>query len=96
MTLILPTRRELLRGLGLLIAAPAVVRASSLMPVRSIAPIITLQDYFDRILYPIYKQRMEEAWYDMVVYGTYITDEQGNRVDPTTVYPPGTFVDAPR
>lgn len=29
-----PTRRAVLRGLGVLLAAPAIVRASSLMPVR--------------------------------------------------------------
>lgn len=32
-----PTRRRLIGGLGLLIAAPAVVRISNLMPVRIVA-----------------------------------------------------------
>jgi hypothetical protein len=34
MSLIQPTRRGFLRGMATLIAAPAIVRASSIMPVR--------------------------------------------------------------
>ncbi len=33
-----PTRRGFIKGLGLLVAAPAIVRASSLMPVRRLSP----------------------------------------------------------
>lgn len=38
--LIQPTRRGFLTGLGALLAAPAIVRASSLMPVRSMPAVI--------------------------------------------------------
>lgn len=41
MTVLVPTRRGLLQGLGMLLAAPAIVRAASLMPVRAftVAPV---------------------------------------------------------
>jgi hypothetical protein len=39
------SRRSLFAGLGALIAAPAIVRAASLMPVRAIVPVrLTLND----------------------------------------------------
>lgn len=34
MSLLVPTRRGLLQGLGLVLAAPAIVRVASIMPVR--------------------------------------------------------------
>lgn len=40
------TRRGLIGGLGLLIAAPAVVRAASLMPVRRAPLVAALDDSF--------------------------------------------------
>ena len=36
MSLILPSRRSFLGGIGSLIAAPAILKASSLMPIRGI------------------------------------------------------------
>lgn len=46
------TRRKLIGGVGLLVAAPAIVRASSLMPVKALAhlegmPVITYEDPVD-------------------------------------------------
>lgn len=38
MMVIQPTRRQLLAGIGLALAAPVIVRAASIMPVRSIEP----------------------------------------------------------
>lgn len=38
MSLIKPTRRGLILGLSALLVAPAIVRASSLMPVKAIKP----------------------------------------------------------
>jgi hypothetical protein len=64
---IVQTRRSLLIGLGAgLIAAPAVVRAASLMPVR--APglrFITMEDYLRRVLVPAAERfrREREAFY---------------------------------
>jgi hypothetical protein len=36
------SRRKFITGAGLLIAAPAIVRASSIMPVRAIEPVMSL------------------------------------------------------
>ena len=43
-------RRGLITGLIAFAAAPAIVRASSLMPVKVIKPTITIQEYADYIL----------------------------------------------
>lgn len=42
-------RRSFIRGMGALLAAPAIVRASSLMPVRKLA---LLDDQIERLLRP--------------------------------------------
>lgn len=52
MTIIQPTRRKILGGLGLLFCAPAIVKASSLMPMKALAhlegmPVIAYEDPAD-------------------------------------------------
>jgi hypothetical protein len=44
-------RRSFLRGVGLVIASPAIVRAASLMPVRAPA-VLTLSEWSSRVLTP--------------------------------------------
>ena len=54
--MILP-RRQFLTGLASLIAAPAIVKVSSLMPIKSLKPelykLITLDDYLEHIMKPM-------------------------------------------
>ena len=45
-------RRKLLVGLGALIAAPAVVRAGILMPIRGIVMPVAEPDYFACVVHP--------------------------------------------
>lgn len=40
-----PTRRGLIRGLGLLVAAPAIVKVANIMPVRAL-PLTLIDDSF--------------------------------------------------
>ncbi len=47
------TRRKFLTGMGSLLAAPAIVHAGNLMPVKA-AKLLTLEDYQVRILEPLY------------------------------------------
>jgi hypothetical protein len=51
--LIRPDRRSFLKGLGLIIAAPAIVRASSIMPVKSYAPYLDLGGRSTYVSYPV-------------------------------------------
>ena len=44
MTLEIPTRRGFITGLISLVAAPAIVRAGSLMPVKMFEPKMTIED----------------------------------------------------
>lgn len=48
---ILTSRRSLITGLVALVAAPAIVRATSLMPVRlvKLGPVVTRQDILDAL-----------------------------------------------
>lgn len=52
MTLLVPSRRGFLTGLSALLAAPAIVRFSSLMPVRALPLSITLEEYARLALQP--------------------------------------------
>ena len=67
MTLELP-RRGFLLGLGALIAAPAVVRASSLMPVRAFKQ-LTAQEYVDLIMKPMI-DKLNQQIADSIIYGS--------------------------
>lgn len=50
MTVILTTRRRFLLGLGVLAAAPAIVRVGSIMPVKSLPddPVVIIKEVFGR------------------------------------------------
>lgn len=63
-------RRGLITGLISLVAAPAIVRASSLMPVKVIKPIsyMTLDDYAERIMLPMI-EKMQEQIASSIMYG---------------------------
>lgn len=51
------SRRSFLVGAAAtLITAPAIVRAASLMPVKAMPTLLTLEDYERRILAPMYEQ----------------------------------------
>lgn len=56
------SRRGLLLGLGVIVAAPAIVRVSSLMalPRQRSIPALTFQQYLDQILLPM-EARLREA-----------------------------------
>ena len=64
------TRRGFIRSLGFLFAAPAIVRVSSLMPVRVIPPLglITLDEYSRRVLAPAMNRVAEAVAHDLI-YG---------------------------
>jgi hypothetical protein len=53
-------RRKLIGGIGLVFAAPAIVRVSSLMPVKAYPLTITLDEYCERILRPYVEARAHE------------------------------------
>lgn len=62
------TRRKLIGGLGLLVAAPAIVRASSIMPVKVMTreeQMAALLQSIEKTLHAVY----EKAWEDMMIYG---------------------------
>lgn len=64
------SRRKLIGGIGLLVAARAIVRASSLMPVKRIPGYhhITLQELADR-WQERWASELAKVYYDMMVYG---------------------------
>lgn len=65
--MIVPSRRGFLAGLGAVIAAPAIVRASSLMRIKP--TILTLEDYEREILAPIIARFKESNhWADAMRY----------------------------
>jgi hypothetical protein len=73
------SRRKLLGGLGLLIAAPAIVKASSLMPVKAYAAVPEVEYWAQGIRYqtwPYGRSPRPEEW----VQGTMETHK--NRVKP--------------
>jgi hypothetical protein len=54
-----PSRRGFLAGLGAILAAPAIVRVASLMPVKALAPdFMTLDEYAERVLAPTVNNRL--------------------------------------
>jgi len=54
-------RRGFIGGIAALIAAPAIVRASSIMPVRSFAGALSLEEYSVRLLTPTSDALLAEA-----------------------------------
>lgn len=73
MTAPMISRRGLLVGLGSLLAAPAIVRASSLMPVRAIVPVVTVPvepftHTADALVHAT--ERVLYQWVDARVFGT--------------------------
>lgn len=62
-------RRGLITGLISLAAAPAIVRATSLMPVKVIKPVITLEDYANLIFKPMIDDLVKRVELD-IVYGS--------------------------
>lgn len=67
-------RRQFITGLISLVAAPAIIRAGSLMPVKVMEP-INNQDlwfrYLNEILEPMAKELVRSMEIINVVYGTY-------------------------
>ena len=67
-------RRGFIGAMGLIIASPAIVRASSLMPVRALpqatcsVPYITLEEYIERILKP-YELQLAKQFAYAIIYG---------------------------
>lgn len=62
-------RRGLITGLISLAAAPAIVRASSIMLVKIINPTITLEEYTNLVLKPMIDDLVKRIELDMV-YGS--------------------------
>jgi len=71
--LLVPTRRGLIKVLSGIIAAPAVIKASSLMPVVAHKTIgVTFDEYLDMLV----RERMEalsDAYAEAIIYGTSCT-----------------------
>lgn len=63
------SRRGLITGLISLAAAPAIVRVESLMPIKVIEPIMTLEDYVNRVMSPLI-EKLHQQMIDEVMYGT--------------------------
>lgn len=59
-----PTRRGILAGLGLLIAAPAVIRVSNLMPEKHIPPEFSMRNLirYEPLEYPIERVDVMFGW----------------------------------
>ncbi len=82
-------RRELLTGLGALLAAPAIVRASNIMPVKSFADADVYEIWKDSDLVVKATERMGPMWIDeRLLEGAYI-DDQGRLMLPRMVHQVG-------
>lgn len=94
------TRRSMLLGLGAALAAPAIVKADSLM--RIAAPKLipyppmpsspTLYEQMQDVMNAIVRSHMpdtEAMMLDQASYGYAIQDEAGQRIDPRTVIAKG-------
>lgn len=64
--LITPTRRTLITGLVSLVAAPAIVRISSLMPVKAYPVDVVRRTYRPRFFLPLYFEDFEEVCWDAI------------------------------
>lgn len=69
------SRRKLITGLISLAAAPAIVRASSLMPVKVMKPVLTPEQMIEIIMKPA-MDRLEQQIADAIIYGS-----SYNRID---------------
>lgn len=74
-------RRTLLTGLISFVAAPAIMRASSLMPVRMMTPTMTAEELIRAVMEHLGAEisaNYDKAIADAVAYGTGICDFYGN------------------
>lgn len=72
------TRRHLLRGMGALLAAPAIVRAASLMPVRSLAC-----DFTTDAMTVVATERFITDWRHAAIGLGYAIMQNGSKADAT-------------
>jgi hypothetical protein len=90
------SRRKLIGGLGLLIAAPAVVRATSIMPVKAMPSDEELREIgdFDSLINPplisrlgfVYMAHFDHATGQWSVVETIEPGQQGARIAPDTPF----------
>lgn len=81
-------RRGLITGLISLAAAPAIVRASSLMPVKVVKDdFLTIAEYYDAILKPMIDDLVKRVELD-IVYGSggYRVESVADGIDVTPIH----------
>lgn len=95
--ILIPSRRGFIAGLASLFAAPAIVSASSLMPIKVMRPSLTRAE-FQAILNALWgdaAEVMNQAVADAVMYGQGCANVFDENVMVAMPLPPGDFYASP-
>lgn len=89
MSLIIPSRRGFIAGVASLIAAPAVVRASSLMKIIAVPELLSASDVAFGFLYVKPEWNINDDSYRFDPMTGAVSDPNGKEVVPHSIFQPG-------